>query len=204
MKTLNWEDLKSADSKTVLWQSALVAGSIEVALLVALSFQAPRFSLTQNNPTLISPNIEAQIIEFPKEPSLPEETKSLAPPSSTMHLSQVPGKGRSQSNKVFTDEQNLTQAAPILAPTHGAIALFSPYPVIPPYLMNRDLKTYVVIKFLISSQGQCFPQLVGGSGSEELDAIALETAKKWQFQPATKDHKPIDTEVRLRILFEVQ
>lgn len=76
--------------------------------------------------------------------------------------------------------------------------------MIPAYLQNQELKTSVVIDFFINSQGGVTPRLVGSSGNEELDAIAIEAVKKWQFRPAENDHHAIDSKVRLRIVFEVK
>lgn len=100
-------------------------------------------------------------------------------------------------------EQNQVNAGPDLGPTHGPVALYAPQPVIPEYLRNQNLKASVVIEFLITAQGQVTPRLLVSSGSDELDAIAIATVKKWQFKPAAQDNVPIDSKTRLRILFEV-
>ncbi len=100
-------------------------------------------------------------------------------------------------------EQNKVEAGPSLGPTHGPVAVYSPAPVIPNYLRDQNLKTSVVIEFLITAQGQVTPELLDSSGSPELDAIALETVRKWQFKPAAQDNVPVDSKTRLRILFEV-
>jgi len=60
-----------------------------------------------------------------------------------------------------------------------------------------------VIEFLITAQGEVTPRLLDSSGNDELDAIAIDTVKKWQFKPAAQDNVPIDSKTRLRILFEV-
>lgn len=99
--------------------------------------------------------------------------------------------------------QNQVKAAPGLGPTQGPVALYSPAPVIPGYLRNQNLKASVVIEFLITAQGRVTPRLLDSSGSGELDAIALDTASKWQFKPATRGDVPVDSKTRLRILFEV-
>ena len=92
----------------------------------------------------------------------------------------------------------------LLASTHGPVALYAPPPQIPVYLQDQDIKTHVIIDFLVNQQGGTNPRLVSSSGNEELDAIALETAKKWIFRPAEKDGKKIESKVRLRIIFVVQ
>ena len=95
-------------------------------------------------------------------------------------------------------------AGPDLGPTHGPVALYSPQPVIPAYLRDQNLKTNVVIEFLVTAQGQVTCRLLESSGSDELDALSLETAEKWRFKPAAQDNVPIDSKTRLRITFEVQ
>jgi TonB family protein len=100
-------------------------------------------------------------------------------------------------------EQNQVNAGPDLGPTHGPVALYSPAPVIPTYLRDQNLKTSVVIEFLITAGGQVTPRLLDSSGNNELDGIALQTVSKWQFKPAAQDNVPIDSKTRLRILFEV-
>jgi TonB family protein len=102
-----------------------------------------------------------------------------------------------------TEEQNQVDQGPDLGPTHGPVALYAPAPVIPQYLRDQNLKTSVVIEFLISAQGLVTTRLLDSSGTEELDAIALNTVSKWKFKPAAQNNAPIDSKTRLRILFEV-
>jgi TonB family protein len=100
-------------------------------------------------------------------------------------------------------EQNQVNAGPDLGPTHGPVGLYSPAPVIPSYLRDQNLRTSVVIEFLITAQGQVTPRLLESSGNDELDRVALDSVAKWQFKPASQDNVPIDSKTRLRILFEV-
>ena len=101
-------------------------------------------------------------------------------------------------------EQNQVDAGPDLGPTHGPVALYAPQPVIPTYLRGQNLKANVVIEFLITAQGQVTCRLLESSGSDELDALSLQTAEKWRFKPAAQDNVPVDSKTRLRITFEVQ
>ena len=149
--------------------------------------------------------IEAQIFELPPEAQLVEREKPTAHVKSEATLSKVPNKGREakpDENKI--QEENQTQSGTQLAPTHGPIAIFSPAPKIPAYLQDKELHASVVIDFFVSASGTTTPRLAGSSGNEELDAIALGAARKWQFRPAEKDHHTVDSKVRLRIVFEVQ
>jgi TonB family protein len=100
-------------------------------------------------------------------------------------------------------EQNQVDAGPDLGPTHGPVALYAPQPVIPAYLRGQNLKTNVVIEFLVTAEGQVTCRLLESSGSDELDALSLATAEKWRFKPAARDNVPMDSKTRLRISFEV-
>jgi TonB family protein len=101
------------------------------------------------------------------------------------------------------EEQNQADQAPDLGPTHGPVALYAPAPVIPSYLRDQNLKTNVVIEFIISAKGMVTPRLLASSGSDELDSVALSTVNKWKFKAAAKDNTAIDSKTRLRIMFEV-
>jgi TonB family protein len=149
--------------------------------------------------------IEAQVFEIPKEAHLVEEKPKAAPVShAEPTLSKIPQKGVASKDQRKIEEENQTDSGPKLTATHGPLAIFAPAPVIPSYLRDKDLKASVVIDFYVNAQGVATPRLAGSSGNEELDAIAIQTAKKWQFRPAEQDHKPVDAKVRLRIVFEVQ
>ncbi len=149
--------------------------------------------------------IEAEVFEVPREAHLTSETPHVSAAPEAV-LSHTPGAGRhAKPGENLIQEHNQTKAsdAPAAA-THGPVAVYTPSPIIPSYLQEKELKASVVIEFLVSSLGAVTPRLLASSGNEELDAIALTTAGQWQFRPAEEDHKPLDSKVRLRIVFEVR
>lgn len=187
----------------IFWRAALVALVLELAVLTALG---ARDKWLSHRPKVLDESnfIEAQVL-IPQETHLVEEKPkaSLAKPEAT--VSKVPDKGRvAKPEEKVLPEENKTESGPKLAPTHGPVAVFSPAPKIPAYLQDNDLHASVVIDFFVAANGNAEPRLVGSSGNEELDAIAIAAAKKWRFQPAENDHHPADAKVRLRIVFEVQ
>jgi len=180
--------------------AACCAMAIEIFLLTAFGWQGHWLSHPPS-PSNIK-FIDAQIFEIPPEAQL-TESQVHAKPEAT--ISKVPNKGREvKPNENAVQEENQTQSGRQLAPTHGPVTVFSPSPKIPSFLQDREIHASVVIDFFVSAQGVSEPRLVGSSGNEELDAIAIEAAKRWRFRAAEKDHQPIDAKVRLRILFDVQ
>lgn len=190
------------ESSHLLVKSALTALAFEFAVLFVLSSSNTLLPTTPAAKEFSF--VEAQVIQLPAEAHLTQSEKETVPSKKETTLSKSPSQGSKASNQSLSDEQNRTQAAPALAPSHGPIAVYAPHPVIPSYLQDREFKTSVIIDFFVESTGKATVRLAGSSGNEELDAIALETVKKWQFRPAEQDHRAIDSKVRLRIVFKVQ
>ncbi len=199
----NWID-EDSSSLSLLFKSAGIAFLFEAMLLILVGSRDFWFS---HPPKLMIEDhfLDAQIYSVPATAHLVEEKKKpVAVPKPEATLSKTPGQGRASPKTDSVDTENQTQSGVQLPPSHGPVALFAPLPVIPVYLQNQDLKAHVVIDFYVNAQGQATPRLVGSSGNEELDAIAIQTVKKWQFRPAEEEHRPIDAKVRLRIIFEVK
>jgi len=181
-----------------LWRSAGLALGLELLFFLALGLSHLPFF---HNRFDSANYIEAQILEVPANSHLTGEKTTPDDDEVVFH----PKAGRKAVKKETPKppDQNQVDAGPSLGPTHGPVALYSPAPVIPAYLRDQNLKTSVVIEFLITAQGEVTPRLLDSSGNDELDAIAINTVKKWQFKPAAQDNVPIDSKTRLRILFEV-
>ncbi len=183
-----------------LIQSAGWAVLLELLFFLALGLgHLPFF----HNPFDSAQYVDAQILQLP-------ENSHLAGAQATTPENEIIFNPRHklvrkvvQKKQPPQPEQNKVEAGPQLGPTHGPVALYSPAPVIPPYLRNQNLKTSVVIEFLITAQGQVTPKLLDSSGNDELDQIALNTVSKWQFKPASQNSVAVDSKTRLRILFEV-
>ena len=196
--------LETDDDRRVLLGCAAVALALELMLLIVLGWSRHWLSHPQKADD-ISNFIEAQIFELPPEAHLIDQIKPLAPVKHEVAISKKVNQGREtkpDENKI--QDENQTESGAKLAPTHGPVAVFSPSPHIPSYLQDKELHVSVVIDFFVSALGSTMPRLVGSSGNEELDAIALEAANKWRFRAAEKDHHPTDSKVRLRIVFDVQ
>ena len=175
---------------------------LEYLLLTGIGIQ--QHWLAHPQPTIgldASKFIEAQVFQIPKESHLMEEKKVSAPKPKEVAISKKVGEGKKAEAK--PEEENQTDSGPKMAANHGPVAIVAPLPEIPAYLRDKDISASVVIEFLVNNQGAATPRLIGSSGNEELDAIALRTVTQWQFKPAEQDHKPIDAKVRLRINFQV-
>ncbi len=184
-----------------LRQAATWAVVLEALVFIALDLGHLPFL---RNPFNSTDYVEAQIIQLPPNAHL-TGAQAVKDEDEVVfsHKENHRKKAEKKAPPKTAEPQNQVEAGPSLGPTHGPVAFYAPAPVIPTYLRDQNLKTSVVIEFLITAQGQVTPRLLDSSGNDELDAIALKTASKWQFKPAAKDNTPVDSKTRLRILFEV-
>jgi protein TonB len=85
-----------------------------------------------------------------------------------------------------------------------AVPTSSPQPTIPDDLRADALDKTFVAEFMVGADGTPTEVKVAQStGNDELDRIALATARQWRFKPATRDGQPIESRVRLHIEFQV-
>lgn len=216
MKTIEWvpewvtEEMLSPRSRQGRWsllaRCAVVAFLFEVFFVTGISWREHWLAHPQKTVGLDEDRfIDAQVFRLPEEAHLVEDKKpTQVARKPEPVLSRVANQGKTApSTPTPADEENQTDSGPKMAPTHGPVAVYAPSPVIPPHLQDRTFKTSVVIEFFVNSLGHATPRLVSSSGNEELDAIAIATAQKWQFRPAEKEHHPYDSHTRLRIVFEV-
>jgi TonB family protein len=201
------DPLEPQSESKILWICAGSAFVFEFLILTSVGISQHWLAHPQKTNGLDQDKfLEATMMQLPGDAHL-QEAKPIEKAPKEVAISKKPEQGRkAKPNESPVEEKNQTQGGNniSLGPTHGPVAVFAPPPVIPSYLQNQELKANVVIDFFITSQGSVMPKLVGSSGNEELDAIAINTAKKWQFRAAENDHKPIDSKVRLRIVFQVQ
>ncbi len=192
--------LKSGEDEKRLRQAAGIALGLEILFFLALGISHLPFL---RNPFDSANYVEAQIVQLPADAHL--TGAATAPDEDEVVFSRKQSHKKKAEKKELpkAPEQNQVNAGPDLGPTHGPVAFYAPAPVIPAYLRDQNLKTSVVIEFLITAQGAVTPRLLESSGNDELDAIALRTASKWQFKPAAQNNIPIDSKTRLRIIFEV-
>jgi TonB family protein len=192
--------LRSGEDKKRLQRAAFIAVGMEVLFFIALGLGHLPFL---RNPFDSANYVEAQIVQLPANAHLTGSEAVKDEDEVVFSRKQSHQKKIEKKETPKAPEQNQVEAGPNLGPTHGPVALYSPQPKIPDYLRDQYLKVNVVIEFLITAQGQVTPRLLQSTGNDELDAIAISAAKKWQFKPATQDNVPVDAKTRLRILFEV-
>jgi len=85
----------------------------------------------------------------------------------------------------------------------AAVPLSQPKPSIPDDLRDSDLNADFDALFTVHADGSASVKMVSSTGNSALDSLALDSAKRWTFRPATRNGQPVQSFLRLRIEFDV-
>ena len=69
---------------------------------------------------------------------------------------------------------------------------------------RKKIHGTVSLSIIVTAEGMVRDPQVTRSLDKDLDKNALECVKKWKFEPATKDGKPVATHVAVEVSFNVQ
>jgi TonB family protein len=203
----NFEKFEAEQTRLLLRSSGLTLVILFISLIIGFYVSQRRFKVAAT-PVAEAPVLEAELLPPDAPPPELHEARPRARQAITheVTVSKVLNKGKEASTemkKVLESDNQTVATSPLEASSHGPVVESAPTPKLPSYLKEQNLKTSILIEFLIAANGQAKANLLGTSGNEELDALALKTAQSWKFRPAKKDGKAIDSKVRLRINFEV-
>ena len=76
-------------------------------------------------------------------------------------------------------------------------------PAVPRELRTSTLRTFVRARFDIAADGGFQVTLLTSSGNPQLDALTLETLRRWRWQPAIVNGQPTASIQRVRVEFVV-
>jgi protein TonB len=198
--------------------------ALHAAGLVALLQYAPaREALTSAVPimvSLITPKLEVEKpkVEPPKPKLQPVKKKPIAPPLIVAPAEAPepivapapppePPKPEERAPAVSAAPATPTVApAPLIVPPNfNADYLHNPAPAYPPVARRLGEQGRVVLRVLVTADGQ--PEQVEvrtSSGSPRLDAAALETVRRWRFVPARQGDRPLAAWVLVPISFRLE
>ena len=198
--------------------------ALHVAALVALLQYAPvREALSSAAPiivSLITPKLDAEKpkIEPPKPKLEPVKKKPVAPlivapaeaPSPIVAPAPPPKPPKpveeaAPAVPAAPAPAVVAAAPPIIPPNFNADYLHNPPPAYPPASRRLGEQGRVVLRVLVSADGQ--PEQVDvrtSSGSPRLDSAALDTVRRWKFVPARQGERPVAAWVLVPISFRLE
>lgn len=94
---------------------------------------------------------------------------------------------------------------PVVQPSYNADYLQNPAPFYPPLARRMGQQGKVVLRVLVNPGGAAAQvEVRASSGSELLDAAALDAVRRWRFVPARQGTQPIAAWVLVPITFTLQ
>ena len=99
-----------------------------------------------------------------------------------------------QSGSVFRGDQGISPAR----------AVHTPDPKYPKSARRAKTQGAVVLCIIVTSEGNVADARVSRGLSPDLDQTAVDTVKSWTFTPATKDGKPVASQVWTTIWFKIR
>jgi protein TonB len=75
-------------------------------------------------------------------------------------------------------------------------------PIYPEKALRERIRGVVVLRVLVSETGEPVEVRVEAGARADLDTAAVDAARQWRFEPATKGGRPVRSYARLRFPFE--
>ncbi len=96
-----------------------------------------------------------------------------------------------------------TSAGSLANDRASPIPLATPAPRYPQEALRRDVDGTVRVRISVASDGSVTNTAIeSSSGDRSLDRAALDAARRWSFQPATRGGQPIAADVVVPIIFQ--
>lgn len=153
----------------------------------------PKIVATTQDKTKLLASEELAQIKEPTPPTLqvPEVTETIAP--AKVAVAEAPVKTEPKPEPVY------------VAPSVGANYLHNPAPDYPQMARRKGEQGRVLIKVLVTSQGDASNvTLERSSGSTYLDDAAIKAVKNWKFVPARSNNEAVSGYVTVPINFSLE
>lgn len=111
---------------------------------------------------------------------------------------------RAQANERAREERKRAASAPARPADREVAALDKPRPTYPPAAFRAGEEGTVVVRVDVDASGNPTSASVETSSrSRDLDRAAVEAVKKWRFEPAIKDGKPVASAANVPVEFKL-
>ena len=134
-------------------------------------------------------------------------SKPPSPKSAQSRPSQSPPKKQAYSRPpkpAIPDPASTSRTTGPGAMDVSAQAYDRPMPRIPDSLLGEEIDTIALARFRVKADGTSTVELVQATNEPSLNRAILEALRRWRFQPAIRNGKPVESTVELRIPIEVR
>ncbi|MCP9469175.1 MAG: energy transducer TonB [Nitrospira sp.] len=86
----------------------------------------------------------------------------------------------------------------------GPVALFTPWPDIPPSLQGKELDDWMKARLLVSKEAKVTVVVLEPCKHRELTRAGVDALGRWRFDPQLNGDDPVDGELTVRIHFRTR
>jgi TonB family protein len=122
------------------------------------------------------------------------------PPVVPVAKNETPAPAKELKKEAIIEQPSLPQATQTLSETSPAKAVKKAEPVYPSFARNAGISGLVVVEVAIDEKGKV-TKAEAVSGPMQLRQAAIDAAKRWEYQPATADGKPLPSTTRITFNF---
>jgi len=193
MLTLPQSPMRPEAGRGFAPRPALVAwclsAAAHAALLVGLGAAAP-----------MAPRLAAfETLDVALASAKPAERRPLSQPQAAPALATPPA--APDADRERGDDRD---DSPLVEARYDVAAFYNPKPPYPLAARRRGLEGRVLLAAHVRADGRCAEvRLRASSGHELLDAIALDTVRRWRFLPARRGDAAVDSWVEIPISFKL-
>lgn len=87
---------------------------------------------------------------------------------------------------------------------HAPKGIYMPDAEYSDYARRKKISGVVMLSFVVAKDGTVRDPAVTKSLEQSLDRQALDTVKKWKFEPATKDGQPVAVRIQAEMSFRIR
>lgn len=159
---------------------------------------------TTSRPRPAAPKPAVSAGESPPARPAADEVPAPAPPAPVPHLpSPLPG-GAPAERTPPPVAVAPKESPPTVAASFDAAYLHNPAPAYPNGSRRRGEQGRVVLRVQVHADGSAGAvDVAESSGHERLDAAARETVRGWRFAPARRGDSPVDSWLRVPVVFRL-
>ena len=160
--------------------------------------------VVHTKPKVVANTQEKTKILATEEKPVVNEATSPAPAPQAAEITETPAAAKVAAAETAVKPEPKAETV-YVAPSVGANYLHNPAPEYPQMARRRGEQGRVLIKVLVTSQGEASNvTLEKSSGSNYLDEAAIKAVKNWKFVPARSNNEAVSGYVTVPINFSLQ
>lgn len=172
----------------VAWCLSAAAHAVLLVGLGAAAPMAPRLAAFETLDVALAAAKPAELRPTPQPQPAPVPATTPATPAPVADL----------------DRSDERDDSPLVEARYDVAAFYNPKPPYPLAARRRGLEGRVLLAAHVRADGHCAEvRLRASSGHELLDAIALDTVRRWRFLPARRGDAAVDSWVEIPISFKL-